>query len=131
MKIKSFFVTLFSIIGSLIGGNNQNLGFESISTDDFEKAITDDHVIILDVRSAEEFANGHIAHAINIDLTDDAFEQKALDRLDKSKTIAIYCKTGIRSKKAARILVDNGYTVIEMKKGFDSWLAAEKDFVLN
>ncbi|MFQ9809799.1 MAG: rhodanese-like domain-containing protein [Segatella copri] len=83
----------------------------------------------LDVRTAEEFANGHIRGAINIDVLKSDFEQKAAATLPKSKTIAVNCRSGKRSKNAAAILTKNGYQVIELDSGFIGWQAAGKEIV--
>lgn len=68
----------------------------------------DSDYILLDVRTSEEYANGHIPGAINIDV--DILEDD-LDLL-KDKTIYVYCRSGRRSKIAADILEANGYTDI-------------------
>lgn len=106
-----------------------NKGYKSLSADDYEKAIADTAVIRLDVRTAEEFANGHIRGAINIDVLKSDFEQKATATLPKSKTIAVNCRSGKRSKNAAAILTKNGYQVIELDSGFIGWQAAGKEIV--
>ena len=67
-----------------------------------------DEVLIIDVRSPEEYNAGHIPHAININV--DELESR-LDELKdyKDKTIIAYCNSGNKSGKAAEILVDNGF----------------------
>ena len=65
------------MLSSLYSCQAQNKGYKSLSADDYEKAIADTAVIRLDVRTAEEFANGHIRGAINIDVLKSDFEQKA------------------------------------------------------
>ena len=86
------------MLSSLSSCQAQNKGYKSLSADDYEKAIADTAVIRLDVRTAEEFANGHIRGAINIDVLKSDFEQKAAATLPKSKTIAVNCRSGKRSK---------------------------------
>ena len=78
----------------------------------------------LDVRSAAEYAAGHIANAINIDVLQDGFETKAMQMLPKNKTVAVNCRSGKRSKRAAAILVKRGYEVIELDAGFNEWVNA-------
>ena len=95
----------------------------------FEQAIADTTVIRLDVRTSEEFAAGHIDHAINIDVLKPDFEQRATSTLPLSKTIAINCRSGKRSKRAAQILVRHGYRVIELDSGYLGWVAAGKKIV--
>lgn len=124
--MRSFFVTLFTVLGGIFGCTSATDGFESINPDEFERVIADSTVLRLDVRTAEEYADGHIAGTINIDVMGSDFEQKALAMLDKERTIALYCRSGRRSKRAARILVDNGFRVVELSKGFNSWTDAGK-----
>jgi len=126
---KIFIMSLFSAIMSLMGCNAQNANFKSIDVAEFEKAIADTSVVRLDVRTAEEFAEGHISGAINIDVLEGSFESKALATLPKEKTIALYCRSGRRSKKAAAILADNGYNVVELSTGFNGWVAGSKEIV--
>lgn len=124
-RILSFIIMLCSIMGC----SAQNEGFSSLSVDDFEKAIADTTVLRLDVRTAEEYAEGHIEGALNIDVLKADFEQKATAMLPLSQTIAVNCRSGKRSKDAARILVSHGYKVIELDKGFNAWVGAGKPTV--
>lgn len=109
-----------------ITGNAQNHTFKSLTVEAYEQAIADTTVIRLDVRTSEEFAAGHIDRAINIDVLNPDFEQRATSTLPLSKTIAINCRSGKRSKRAAQILVRHGYCVIELDSGFLGWVAAGK-----
>lgn len=117
---------LFAALCTLTGCNAQSEGFKSLSVDDYAKAIEDTMVVRLDVRTAEEFAAGHIANAMNIDVMQDGFEAKAKSTLPKDKTIAVNCRSGKRSKRAAAILVKNGFRVIELDAGFNDWVEAGK-----
>jgi len=80
-------------------------------------------VILLDVRTPDEFAEGHIANAINIDVNSSSFEQQC-SKLDKKKSIYVYCLAGVRSKKAAIILKKKGYQVVSMSGGIKAWTAS-------
>ena len=101
-------------------------GFKSLSVDEFEKAIADKDVVRVDVRSQEEWEEGHIPGSIVIDVQKDDFLEKALELLPKDKTIAVNCRTGKRSKTAAGILADEGYNVIDLDTGFYGWRDAGK-----
>jgi rhodanese-related sulfurtransferase len=103
--------------------------FKSVSVEEFEALITDTTVQRLDVRTPEEYAEGHIAGSININVNDESFELKALDTLDKDRTVALYCRSGRRSKKAATILSDNGYQVVELATGINGWIEKDKDTI--
>lgn len=108
---------------SLFACNAQTEGFVSLSVEEYAKAIEDTTIVRLDVRTAEEYADGHIANAINIDVLKTDFEQIAVATLPKDRTIAINCRSGRRSKNAARILVKNGYKVIELDAGYIGWVS--------
>lgn len=114
---------LSAMLCSLLGCNAQTEGFTSLSVEDYAKAIEDTAVVRLDVRTAEEFAEGHIANTLNIDVLKEDFESKAVAVLPKNKTIAVNCRSGRRSKNTAKILVKNGYTVIELDAGYNDWVA--------
>ena len=83
----------------------------------------DTTIVRLDVRTAEEYADGHIENTLNIDVLKDDFQEKALITLPKDKTIAVNCRSGKRSKNAAKILVKNGYKVIELDEGYNGWVS--------
>ncbi|MGL5892977.1 MAG: thioredoxin domain-containing protein, partial [Bacteroidia bacterium] len=83
-----------------------------------------DNEQLIDVRTPQEFAGGHIEGAMNIDWNGNAFESMAAP-LDKNKPVFIYCKVGGRSAKAAASLRSMGFTqVTELKGGFDAWNSA-------
>lgn len=63
-----------TMLCSLLGCTAQSDGFKSLSVEDYAKAIEDSSIVRLDVRTAEEFADGHIANTINIDVLQDDFE---------------------------------------------------------
>lgn len=68
-----------------------------------------------------------ILQTININVMDDSFASMADSLLQKSKPVALYCRSGKRSKKAAAILSEKGYKVVELGKGFNAWQAAGKE----
>lgn len=117
------------MICSLLGCNAQNEDFKSLTVEEYAKAIEDTTIVRLDVRTAEEYADGHIANALNIDVLKDDFETKAVATLPKDKTIAVNCRSGKRSKNAARILVKKGFKVIELDAGFNDWVSKKMPVV--
>ncbi len=83
---------------------------------------------LLDVRTPDEYAQGHLAQAQNLDVKDPIFVQK-LATLDKDKPVFVYCLSGGRSGKAAKMLVDNGFKeVYDMQGGFLKWSSAKLPF---
>ena len=127
--MKKLIMIISAALCSLLGCTAQQQKFESLDTEAFEQVISDTSVVRLDVRSIDEYASGHIDKAINIDVMKDDFTTKATSLLPKDKTIAVYCRSGRRSKKAAGILVENGYKVIELNNGITRWINAGKETV--
>lgn len=86
-------------------------------------------IFVLDVRSAEEFAEAYILGAVNIDVNELA------NRLDEimdlqDQPILVYCRTGVRGARAAQILVENGFTSVNnMLGGLMDWIAASFEVV--
>lgn len=122
--MKSKTMGILAMLCSMIGCNAQKDEFRSLSVEEYAKAIEDTMVVRLDVRTAEEFSAGHISKAINIDVQQGDFAEKAAKKLPKDKTIAVNCRSGKRSKKAAAILAKQGFQVIELDAGFNDWVNA-------
>ena len=120
IKLMGILIMLCSLFGC---SSAQTQGFKSLTVEEYAKAIEDTGIVRLDVRTAEEYADGHIANTINIDVLKDDFEKKTKASLPKEKVIAVNCRSGKRSKNAARILVKNGFKVIELDAGYNDWLA--------
>lgn len=113
---------IITMLCSLFGCSAQTEEFKSLTVKEYAKAIEDTAIVRLDVRTAEEFAEGHIAKTLNIDVLKNDFESKAVAMLPKDHTIAVNCRSGKRSKNAARILVKNGFKVIELDGGYNDWV---------
>ena len=106
----------------------QTNNFRTVSADEFEEFITDTNVVVLDVRTEAEHAEGFIPGThYNIDVLEETFTKVATETLPKDKPIALYCRSGNRSKSAARILAENGYQVVELGTGFRGWQSAGKE----
>ena len=101
--------------------NNQEMVFLNITAEEARKLMdSEKDRIILDVRSREEYDQGHIPGAILI--PDTEIEAKAADLLpDKDQLILVYCRSGRRSKLAAQSLADLGYTNIREFGGILDW----------
>ena len=113
---------IITMLCSLFGCSAQTEGFKSLTVKEYAKAIEDTAIVRLDVRTAEEFAEGHIAKTLNIDVLKNDFESKAVAMLPKNHIIAVNCRSEKRSKNAARILVKNGFKVIELDGGYNDWV---------
>ncbi len=81
----------------------------------------DPNFVILDIRTPQEFAQGRIDGAINLDFYAPTFKE-SLDKLDKSKTYMMYCRSGNRSGKAFGIMKDQQFTeAYNMTGGIGAW----------
>lgn len=120
---------ILAIFASLFSCNAQQAKYQSVSVKEFETVTADTTVVRLDVRTPAEFAEGHLEGALNIDVNSESFISDAEKNLPKDKTIAVYCRSGRRSKRACDILVDNGFKVIELDKGYIGWTEAGKKVV--
>jgi rhodanese-related sulfurtransferase len=110
---------ILSSLCALVGCKGAD--FQSVDAESFAQIIQDSTIIRLDVRTPNEYQQGHIPGAILIDVTQSNFLEQAIQQLPKSQTIALYCRSGRRSKVAAQILAKAGYTVVELNTGFNSW----------
>ncbi len=101
--------------------------YPTVTPDEFEQAIAEPDVQLVDVRTPEEYEQGHIVGAMNIDWKNDAFADEAGQMLDKSKTVAVYCRSGHRSHEAGNKLYKMGYThIVELQGGMEAWKTAGK-----
>ena len=111
--MKNILTCLFAALGLTTACGQQN--FENMEVKEF---------VILDVRKADEFAEGHIKGAILIDQFQSDFVEQAQAKLPIDKTIAIYCRSGRRSANAAGKLADVGYKCVNLKGGIIAWKEA-------
>ena len=101
--------------------------FTSYSSEEFD-AILNYYVSVqlVDVRRADEYAAGHIDNAIMINVLENDFMAKAKSMLDKSRPVAVYCRSGKRSKDAAKKLAGAGFVVYDLDKGYLEWVEYKK-----
>ncbi len=103
---------------------------ESVDVKTFKELLTKHQstgkVVLLDVRTAKEFEQGHIENAKNIDVLQKDFAQKVA-RLDKNTPVFVYCRSGHRSMNAAEILKKQGFTkVYNLAGGYMAWSKQNK-----
>lgn len=120
-------LTLFLAVLGLNTACSQN--YENYDVKEFAKLIADSNVVILDVRKADEFAEGHIKGAVLIDQFQNDFVEQAQAKLPKDKIIAIYCRSGRRSASAAGKMADIGYKCVNLKGGILAWKDANMPVV--
>jgi L-ascorbate metabolism protein UlaG (beta-lactamase superfamily)/rhodanese-related sulfurtransferase len=121
--MKKIITSLLATLGLTTACGQGN--YESADVKAFAELIATPDVVVLDVRAADEFAEGHIEGAINIDQGKDDFIQKVKATLPTSKTIAVYCRSGRRSANASGRLAAEGYKCINLKGGITAWQDAK------
>lgn len=119
--MKKIITILLGLLGFVSSANAQFDSIKTVSADEFAHIIKSDSVILVDVRTADEYNAGHIDGARNIDVLKDDFNNIATTSLPKDKEIAVYCRSGKRSMKAANILAKDGFKVINLKGGWLEW----------
>ena len=113
-------LSLFSLI-SCQTNSTDTLAYDPISPEEAKTLMdTETDYVILDVRTAEEYAEGHIPNAVNLDHEDVHSKAEAM-LPDKDALILVYCRSGRRSKIAAEALVDLGYTNVKEFGGIIDW----------
>lgn len=116
---KIFLIILFVPMFLLACG--QNPATNQLNSKKFNKLIDKDNAIILDVRTKNEFKNGHIKDAGQLNYYAMDFKKKLL-LLPRNQPVYLYCNTGYRSDRAANILIKNGYTnIYNLEYGILEW----------
>ena len=119
--MKKILILLLSLLGMNACMNAQENNFTDMDVEHFAQYITNGDVQLVDVRTPEEYAEGDIEGARNIDVFDDDFLEEAQKSLDKSRPVAVYCRSGKRSADAARKLSANGFQVTNLEGGILAW----------
>lgn len=92
------------------GNTNTSTSVKTSKEEDFEKIVTEDNYVVVDVRTKEEYDEGHVVGAVNIPY--DEIDEST--KLDKNKTIMVYCRSGKRSSIAYETLKRLGYDVFDL-----------------
>jgi len=112
----SLFTTLF---GAKAQSTNQ---IKIISPQEYKRGISQKNVQLIDVRTLREFKMGHINKAINMDIFQQRLFVEKIGALDKDRPVYVYCRSGVRSLKAARKLIEMGFTQIyDLQGGYRKW----------
>jgi rhodanese-related sulfurtransferase len=96
--------------------------FKTITPATAEKKLNNRNVVVLDVRTIQEYKDGHLPGAIHIDVLDSVAFVNNISKLNKNKKYIVYCKSGKRSAKASNILYANKFKHIwNMDGGITAW----------
>ena len=99
---------------------------ENFNVAQFGELIKDTAVVLLDVRTPEEFAQGCIEGALNIDVKDSLFIQNVQAAIPAGAKVAVYCRSGRRSMMAAEQMLEKGYVPVNLEGGILAWQEAAK-----
>lgn len=123
-------ITILASVLLLAGCSTRSSAID-LSVSEFSRKITETDIITLDVRTPGEFNEGHIEGALLIDFQSGNFENE-IASLDKSKTYAVYCRSGNRSGQAVKIMGDAGFTnLYNLDGGVIDWASAGLPLVNN
>ncbi len=122
MKRLTFLLALLSLAVALPAADKP----KDVSVNEAQKLIQEGKVLVLDVRTPEEFKEGHIEGAVNIDFNGKDFAAQ-IQRLDPSKPVLVHCQGGGRSGRSLPLLEQLSFPqVYHLHEGFGEWEAAGK-----
>jgi len=119
--MKKIITSLLALLG-LAACSQQT--YDNADPNAFATRLADPDVVLLDVRTADEYNEGHIANALNIDVKEDGFVEEAKSTISVGNTVAVYCRSGRRSANAAGMLAKEGYKVVNLLGGIMAWKEA-------
>jgi len=93
-----------------------------LDINDYKEVVVGKNVQLVDVRTPKEYQEGFIDDAINIDYFNQEKFSPAFEKLDKNKPLYLYCRSGNRSQKSVKLLLDLGFIEIyDLKGGYIAW----------
>lgn len=126
MKTHIFAQIFILILGSLTFAQAQTVKLEPVA---FNKKVAGKSVQLIDIRTPQEFASGHIQGAHNVDYYSATFSAD-IDTFAKNKPLYIYCRSGNRTSLASEQLLKMGYTqLFDLQSGIVGWKAANLPLV--
>ena len=127
--MKKFIAIMASVL--LLAGCSNSSTATDLNVSEFSSKVTEAGIITLDVRTPGEFNEGHIEGAQLIDFQSGNFENE-IATLDKSKTYAVYCRSGNRSGQAVKVMSDAGFSnLYNLNGGVIDWANAGLPLVNN
>lgn len=121
--MKNFIAIIFVSLLTITACSTSSSSISRVSADEFLNKISTTNVVVLDVRSPEEFATGHLPNAVNINVEAKDFEAQ-IANLDKVTTYGVYCRSGNRSGIASKLMAKAGFTsIVDSSAGLDELVA--------
>lgn len=116
MKLKNITIGIFTVLSVLVlvillANNTPKFEYQLVNTSQINSILTQESLVVLDVRTPTEFTTGHIKGAINLDYYQPSFKNE-LAKLDKTKKYLVYCRSGNRSQSTVQIMKQLGFKYI-------------------
>lgn len=134
MKLVALFTSLLCAIPSfgadtLTGAAaEKKAAVKNVSVEEFDRLRQQKETVVLDVRTADEYADGHLKDSVLIDLRSPDFAER-IGKLDKSKTYLVHCAAGGRSARACSKMDALGFKTVNLEGGLGAWKDAGKPVV--
>jgi rhodanese-related sulfurtransferase len=121
-KLIAILSGVFMLVASCSIGQNKN----DIQIDEFQKKIATENYTLVDVRTVEEYADGHLEGALNIDYFSATFSED-IGKLGFETPVLVYCRSGNRSGKSMKIMYDLGFTEVKnLIGGYKGWVSKKQ-----
>lgn len=124
MRVTTSYIVLilFAIIVSCTSKPAAESQSKVLPVKEYAQALTTDTTaFLMDVRTPEEYVAGHIDGAVLYNVMDEENFIAGIDTLTKEHTYYIYCRSGRRSQKAARLMLERGLNVVDLQGGYNAW----------
>ena len=118
--MNSTYILIAVLIVGFLFYSSAQANVPTISSDEAREYLTDSNYQFIDVRTDNEYGSGHIPNSMHIPLHQIQDRMSEIDSL-KNKNIIAYCRSGARSSKATKILVEAGFDVLNLSGGVLSW----------
>jgi rhodanese-related sulfurtransferase len=118
-------ITLVALLATACSGASQSKEGQDLPPTTFAQKLKEQPGVVLDVRTPEEYTEGHLPNAQLLNFYDEQFRQK-LEQLDKNQTYYVYCRSGGRSSRAVALMRELGFKkVYNLKGGIMDWQASQ------
>ena len=125
--VKRFFYIVLCFMLFSCAGKTVKSTITFLSPEEYAKALEEDSTaFLIDVRTPEEYAEGHIEGAVLMNVMEEETFAEGIDSLSSEHTYYIYCRSGRRSQSAALQMAQKGLKVIDLQGGYNAWQKAEK-----
>ena len=126
-KIQSILLLFFMALLTFSCGKSSVDNSSLVSPQELSEV--QDEILLIDVRTPQEYQQGHIENSKNINIAGDSFKEE-IQKLDKSQPVYVYCKVGGRSAKAASMLKEMGFEeVYDLEGGIRNWESSGMEVV--